>query len=52
MIEREKLIERLILSIQQIVHSSKVNPIKDSIKMLIDLFKIRYNNLLGKYKVK
>jgi len=28
---------------------SKVNPIKDSIKMLIDLFKIRLNNLLGKY---
>ena len=31
---------------------SKVNPIKDSIKMLIDLFKIRYNNLLDKYRVK
>ena len=31
---------------------SKVNPIKDSIKMLIDLFKIRHNNLLGKYKIK
>jgi len=31
---------------------SKVNPIKDGIKMLIDLFKIRYNILLGKYKVK
>jgi dolichyl-phosphate beta-glucosyltransferase len=28
---------------------SKVNPIKDSIRMLIDLFKIRINNLLGKY---
>jgi len=31
---------------------SKVNPIKDSIKMLIDLFRIRYNNLVGKYGVK
>ena len=31
---------------------SKVSPIKDSIKMLIDLFKIRYNSLLGKYKVR
>jgi len=28
---------------------SKVSPIKDSLKMLIDLFKIRLNNLLGKY---
>ena len=28
---------------------SKVSPVKDSIKMLIDLFKIRYNDILGKY---
>lgn len=31
---------------------SKVSPIKDSIKMLVDLFKIRYNNLLGKYEIR
>ncbi len=31
---------------------SKVSPIKDSIKMLVDLFKIRYNDLIGKYKVR
>ena len=31
---------------------SKVSPIKDSTKMLIDLFKIQYNNFLGKYKSK
>ncbi len=30
---------------------SKVNPIHDSFKMLIDLFKIRYNDLTGKYKI-
>jgi dolichyl-phosphate beta-glucosyltransferase len=28
---------------------STVNPIKDSIRMLIDLFKIRYKSLTGKY---
>ncbi|NQV09517.1 glycosyltransferase family 2 protein [Candidatus Woesearchaeota archaeon] len=31
---------------------STVNPLKDSIKMLIDLFIVRYNNLLGKYRIK
>lgn len=31
---------------------SKVNPIKDSLEMLTDLFKIRLNNLLGKYEGK
>ena len=29
---------------------STVSPIKDSFKMLIDLFKIRFNDLRGKYK--
>jgi dolichyl-phosphate beta-glucosyltransferase len=29
---------------------SKVNPIKDSLKMLIDLFRIRYNNIKKKYE--
>lgn len=29
---------------------SKMSLIKDSIGMLFDLFKIRYNNLIGKYK--
>jgi dolichyl-phosphate beta-glucosyltransferase len=29
---------------------STVNPIKDSIKMLIDLFRIKYNYFSGKYK--
>lgn len=28
---------------------SKVNPLKDAPKMLLDLFKIRYNDLIGKY---
>jgi len=31
---------------------SKVSPLKDSLKMLFDLFKIRLNNLLGKYEGK
>ncbi|MBI4847188.1 MAG: glycosyltransferase family 2 protein [Nitrospirae bacterium] len=29
---------------------TKVNPVTDGFSMLIDLFKIRYNNLAGKYK--
>jgi dolichyl-phosphate beta-glucosyltransferase len=29
--------------------NSRVNPIKDSIKVLVDLFRIRYNNITGKY---
>ena len=28
---------------------SKVSPVKDAFKMLIDLFRIRYNNFAGKY---
>jgi dolichyl-phosphate beta-glucosyltransferase len=28
---------------------STVNPLKDAFKMLIDLFKIRYNDIMGKY---
>jgi dolichyl-phosphate beta-glucosyltransferase len=31
---------------------SKVNFLKDGFNMLIDLFRIRYNNLIGKYEVK
>lgn len=32
------------------VETKRVNPIKDSIEGLIDLFKIKMNNTLGKYK--
>lgn len=31
--------------------NSRVNPIKDSMKMFIDLLKIRFNDLIGKYKM-
>lgn len=31
--------------------NSRVSPVKDSIKMFLDLLKIRYNDFLGKYKI-
>ncbi len=30
--------------------NTKLNPVKDSMNMLMDLLKIRYNNIMGKYK--